>query len=137
METETIANSGFVQEVKRKKKKSKLKKSVPKRFNKVGFLISWSLALFFTILGINTIFKIKTPPIGQTGSSLSFSTNHLIGFTPHNTKEFLIFLLGSALLICAVFFIFLGLKFLLQFIVGKNLRFGKSKFFKNRFQKLI
>lgn len=137
METETVANSGFVQEVKRKKKKSKFKKSVPKKFNKVGFLISWAFAILFTILGINTILKIKNPPASQTDSTLTFSTNQLVGFTPHNTKEFLIFLLGSVLLISAVFCIFLGLKFLAQFIVGKNVKFGKSKLFKNRFQKLV
>jgi hypothetical protein len=137
METETVANSGFVQEVKRKRKKSKFKKSAPKKFNKEGFLISWGLAILFTILGFNTIFKIKNPPASPTDSTLSFSTNHLIGFTPHNAKEFFIFLLGSILLISAAFCIFLGLKYLAQFIAGKNIRFGKSKFFKNRFQKLI
>ena len=140
MNAETLVNQNSIQQGKRKGFKLKIKKSKPKKFNKIGFLITWGLAIVFAISGIKIIWSLKTTPEGASESTLSYTTRHLVGFSPETFKETFIFLLGSLLLISAVFCIFLGLKIVAQYIVGKKLKLGKAlklKSNKRRFRKLL
>jgi len=140
MNVETLTDPNSIQKGKRKGFKFKIKKSTSKKFNKEGFIVAWVLAIVFAVIGINIIWSLKTTPEGASESTLSFTTRHLVGFSPETAKETFIFLLGSIFLISAVFCIFLGLKIGAQYIVGKKLKFGKTlklKSKKGRFRKLI
>jgi len=140
MNTEVTVEPNLVQKIRRKKNKPKFKQSSFKKFNKEGFLIAWGFAIFFAVTGLNIVWKTKSFSYEIVDSTLGFSSRHLVGFSPENTKETLLFLLGSLFIIISVFCIFLGLKIVAEYIVGKKLKLLKSlkKGFRNsRFSKLF
>ena len=140
MNTEMAMEPNLVQKIKRKRSKPKLKKTSSKRFDYEGFLVTWGIAIFFAVIGIKIIWTIKKTPEVDFETNISLASRHLVGFYPETFKEILIFVVGSLFIIGSVFCIFLGLKIVAYYIVGKRLKLGKtikSVFFINKLRKLF
>lgn len=140
MNVETLTDPNSIHKSKTKKNKQKFKKkTIFKKFNTEGFLYAWGFAIGFAVIGILIFFAVKTPE-GASESIGNTNYQRFSGFHPESAKEVLAIIVGSLLLLSAVYCIFLGLKIVAQFIVGKKLKFGKTlklNFNKSRFRKQL
>lgn len=134
MNVETLTDPNSIHKSKTKKNKQKFKKTtIFKKFDAEGFLYAWGFAIAFAVVGILIFFEVKTPE-GASESIGNTNYQRFSGFHPESAKEVLALIAGSLLLLGAVYCIFLGLKIVAQFIVGKKLKFGKK--FKSHFNKI-
>lgn len=140
MNVETLTDPNSIHKSKTKKNKQKFKqKTIFKKFDTEGFLYAWGFAIAFAVTGILIFLEVKTPE-DVSGSIGNTNYQRFSGFHPESVKEVLAIILGSLLLLIAVYCIFLGLKIVAQFIVGKKLKFGKIiklNFYKSRFRKQL
>lgn len=126
MNVETLADPNSIHKSKTKKNKQKFKKiPILKKFDAEGFLYAWGFAIAFAVIGMLIFFEVKTPE-GTSESIVNTNYQRLSGLHPESAKEVLALIAGSLLLLGAVFCIFLGLKIVAQFIVGKKLKFSKK-----------
>jgi uncharacterized membrane protein len=140
MNVETLTDTNSIHKGKTKKNKHKFKKkTIFKKFDTEGFLYAWGFAMVFAIIGILIFLAVKTPE-GVSESNGIINYQRFTGFHPESGKDVLAIIVGSLLLLIAVYCIFLGLKIVAQFIVGKKLKFGKTiklNFNKSRFRKQL
>ncbi|MDP3914872.1 MAG: hypothetical protein Q8R96_14160 [Bacteroidota bacterium] len=140
MNVETLSDPNSIHKSKTKKNKQKFKKkTIFKKFDAEGFLYAWGFAIAFAVAGILIFFEVKTPE-GASESIGNSNYQRFSGFHPESAKEVLALIAGSLLLLSAVYCIFLGLKIVAQFIVGKKLKFNKRfkpHFNKSRFNKQL
>ena len=139
MNAETVADPNLIQKGKRKKKKHKIKKTYPGKFDKEGFLIAWGLAIVFAVIGIYiNNWAIETPE-GTFNANRNNISNQLVGFFPESGTETVVFILGSLFMFGAIICIFIGLKIVVQYIVGKKIKYRRPEksIFLNEFRKLF
>jgi hypothetical protein len=140
MNVETLTDPNSIHKSKTKKNKQKFKKkAIFKKFDAEGFLYAWGFAIAFAVAGILIFFEVKTPDVASESIENS-NYQRFSWFHPETAKEVLAIIAGSLLLLSAVYCIFLGLKIVAQFIVGKKLKFGKTiklNFNKSRFRKQL
>lgn len=137
MNVETLNDPNSIH--KGKKTKNKLKNTIYKKFDSKGFLYAWGFAIAFAVIGIYIINSVQTPE--SISESIGNPNNQSLSvFRPESVKESLAFILASLFILGAVYCIFIGLKIVALFIVGKRKKIKKlvsANFHKSKFQKLL
>jgi hypothetical protein len=123
MNTDTNTAQNLIQKAAGKKhEKHKNKRTIPKKFDIDGFFYAWGLAIVLAGIGIFIFWATDTAPGNTTGN-----TQRMVKVFPKSAKEILALIAGSVFIFSAIICIFLGLKLVIQYIVGGKLKYRKSK----------
>jgi len=98
---------------------SKSKKFNPVKFDKEGFFLAWGIGIVCAGIGILIVWATKTAPKGPSKTMVYTFSQRVTRLLPESTKETLAFIMGSLFVLFGVICIILGLKLVIQYVVGK------------------
>ena len=95
------------------------KKSIPQYFDKEGFFLSIGIGLGSFGIGLLITWAILTAPEGETNSTGFTLYQRLARQVPHLIQEKIALVLGVLFMLFGIALILLGLKLVVQFLIGK------------------
>lgn len=95
------------------------KKSIPQYFDKEGFFLSIGIGLGSFGIGLLITWAILTAPEGETNSTGYTIYQRLARQVPHSIQEKIALVLGVLFMLFGIALILLGLKLVVQFLIGK------------------